>query len=241
MILQTTGPKGLLYKLIERAIIESHAENDYSFNVLNTKKVKQEYREAIKKSYDITEVDDNDILICFQEMTAAQEPSQEEAPAQDQNQEQTQDQEPAEQPAEEPAQEEQPADDNSQQAPEEAPEQEPEQNDQGTEDTEKAPAEGNGEEDEDKKEEQELKEAILKAMNEDDEQPQEPEKLDDATSQENKEAEEQGTTAQSSSNRETLIKAVSRALYIENKDDVETFDVDFNGKKTFFIKVKIRK
>lgn len=239
MILQTTGSKGLLYKLIERAIIESHCDQDYTFNVLNTKKVKSDYREAIKKSYDIQDIDDSDILICFEDKVnpTPTEPAPEENPEQEQ----------------------QPVDNNTDQAPSqddaedksqdtETPEDQPKDTDQ-QEQAPEEPSDDSGDDDDnaDDEDQEEVEKAVKEALMEDEEDGQapentEPEKVDDATSQENKEAVEQsGTTATESKGREKLIKAVSRALYINETDDVETFDVDFNGQKTFFIKLNIRK
>ena len=238
MILQTTGSKGLLYKLIERAIIESHCDQDYTFNVLNTKKIKSDYREAIKKSYDIQDIDDNDILICFEdklnstptEQAPEEKPEQEQQPV-DNNTDQAQAKDNTEdKPQDTETQEDQPKDTDQQ-------EQAPEEHSDDSEDDEDA----------DDEDQEEVEKAVKEALMEDEDDGQapentEPEKVDDATSQENKEAIEQsGTTATESKGREKLIKAVARALYINETDEVETFDVDFNGQKTFFIKLNIRK
>lgn len=74
MILQTTGPNGLLYKTIERALKEAHCTDKVKLGVVNTKNIKSEYREAIKKQYDISQIEDNDIMICFEELPEAQNP-----------------------------------------------------------------------------------------------------------------------------------------------------------------------
>lgn len=68
MTIQTTGPNGIIYQLIQRALIESHNENLVKFNIVNTEKLKQEFRDALKKDYDIKDIDESDILFCFEEV-----------------------------------------------------------------------------------------------------------------------------------------------------------------------------
>lgn len=40
MTIQTTGPNGILYKLVERALIEAHRNDLVKFNIVNTDKLK---------------------------------------------------------------------------------------------------------------------------------------------------------------------------------------------------------
>ena len=68
MTIQTTGPNGILYKLVERALIEAHRNDLVKFNIVNTEKLKQEFRDALKKDYDIKDIDESDILFCFEEV-----------------------------------------------------------------------------------------------------------------------------------------------------------------------------
>lgn len=68
MTIQTTGPNGILYKLVERALIEAHRNDIVKFNIVNTEKLKQEFRDALKKDYDIKDIDESDILFCFEEV-----------------------------------------------------------------------------------------------------------------------------------------------------------------------------
>lgn len=45
----------------------------------------------------------------------------------------------------------------------------------------------------------------------------------------------------SSKTKENVVKAVARALYIDNPDDIQMFDINYQNKRCFFIKANIRK
>lgn len=77
MTIQTTGSNGLIYKILQRAFSESHINENIMFNVINTKNLKKEYREAIKKDYDISDVDESDIMICFEVKNTEAKPTKE--------------------------------------------------------------------------------------------------------------------------------------------------------------------
>ena len=271
MTIQTTGPNGILYKLVERALIEAHRNDLVKFNIVNTEKLKQEFRDALKKDYDIKDIDESDILFCFEEV------DQNEVEQKDDNQK-----EDSGEVQGTGSEEENNNDDDSEVSDDsdtdnskddtESSENDTENDSQGEEDTgsdeesndDSEPSFGitgddnkeddsqdNDSEEDDEEDEtvKAVKEAIMKEEEEgekdqgeeesDQDQDEQGDEIENATDKDKDDA--QGTTMGSSKTKENVVKAVARALYIDNPDDIQMFDINYQNKRCFFIKVNIRK
>ena len=270
MTIQTTGPNGILYKLVERALIEAHRNDLVKFNIVNTEKLKQEFRDALKKDYDIKDIDESDILFCFEEV------DQNEVEQKDDNQK-----EDSGEVQDTGSEEENNNDDDSEVSDDSDTDNSKDDTESSENDTED---DGHGEEDgsdeesnddsessfgitgddnkeddsqdndsEEDDEEDEtvkaVKEAIMKEEEEgekdqgeeesDQDQDEQGDEIENATEKDKDDA--QGTTMGSSKTKENVVKAVARALYIDNPDDIQMFDINYQNKRCFFIKANIRK
>lgn len=266
MTIQTTGPNGILYKLVERALIEAHRNDLVKFNIVNTDKLKQEFRDALKKDYDIKDIDESDILFCFEEVDQSEveqtddkktqddggevqdtgsdeENNNDENEVSDDSEKQTDDAKSSE-------------NDDSENDDESEPSfgitggDSDDKEEDNTEDNEDDSHEDDSEEEDDEDETvKAVKEAIMKEEEEeektqgdeesDQDQDEQGEEIENATEKDKEDA--QGTTMGSSKTKENVVKAVARALYIDNPDDIQMFDINYQNKRCFFIKANIRK
>ena len=268
MTIQTTGPNGILYKLVERALIEAHRNDLVKFNIVNTEKLKQEFRDALKKDYDIKDIDESDILFCFEEV------DQNEVEQKDDNQKED-DGEVQDTGSEEDNNDSEVSDDSdtdNSKDDTESSENDTEDDGQGEEDgsdeesnddsepsfgitgddNKEDDSQDNDSEEEDDEEDETVKavkEAIMKEEEEgekdqgeeesDQDQDEQGDEIENATDKDKDDA--QGTTMGSSKTKENVVKAVARALYIDNPDDIQMFDINYQNKRCFFIKANIRK
>ena len=263
MTIQTTGPNGILYKLVERALIEAHRNDLVKFNIVNTEKLKQEFRDALKKDYDIKDIDESDILFCFEEVDQNEvEQKEDDGEVQDTGSDEEENNDDSE------------VNDDTDNSKDdtESSENDTEDDGQGEEDTgsdeesndDSEPSFGitgddnkeddsqdNDSEEDDEEDEtvKAVKEAIMKEEEEGEkdqgeeesgqDQDEQGDEIENATEKDKDDAE--GTTMGSSKTKENVVKAVARALYIDNPDDIQMFDINYQNKRCFFIKANIRK
>ena len=276
MTIQTTGPNGILYKLVERALIEAHRNDLVKFNIVNTEKLKQEFRDALKKDYDIKDIDESDILFCFEEVdqneveqkdnnqkeddgevqdTGSEEENNDDSEvsddsdtdnSKDNTEEQTDDTESSENDTEDDSQGEEDTGSDEESDNDSEPTFGITGDDNKEDDSQEDDSEEDDEEDETVKA---VKEAIMKEEEEsekdqgeeesDQDQDEQGDEIENATEKDKDDAE--GTTMGSSKTKENVVKAVARALYIDNPDDIQMFDINYQNKRCFFIKANIRK
>lgn len=276
MTIQTTGPNGILYKLVERALIEAHRNDLVKFNIVNTEKLKQEFRDALKKEYDIKDIDESDILFCFEEVDQNEvekpvddkkeddgevqdagtdeeennddsEVSDDTDNSKDDTEEQTDDTESSENDTEDDSDGEEDTGSDEESNDDSEPSFGITGDDNKEDDSQEDDSEEDDEEDETVKA---VKEAIMKEEEEgekdqggeeesDQDQDEQGDEIENATEKDKEDA--QGTTIGSSKTKENVVKAVARALYIDNPDDIQMFDINYQNKRCFFIKANIRK
>ena len=263
MTIQTTGPNGILYKLVERALIEAHRNDLVKFNIVNTEKLKQEFRDALKKDYDIKDIDESDILFCFEEVdqneveqkdddgevqdTGSEEENNDDSEVSDDSDTDNSkdDTESSENDTEDDGHGEEDGSDE-----ESNDDSEPSFGITGDDNKEDDSQDNDSEEDEEEDETvKAVKEAIMKEEEEgekdqgeeesDQGQDEQGDEIENATEKDKDDAE--GTTMGSSKTKENVVKAVARALYIDNPDDIQMFDINYQNKRCFFIKANIRK
>ena len=274
MTIQTTGPNGILYKLVERALIEAHRNDIVKFNIVNTEKLKQEFRDALKKDYDIKDIDESDILFCFEEVDQNEVEQKDDNPKEDGGEVQDKGSDEEQNNDENEVSDDPEIDDTEDDSQEQTDDKESSENDEesgndsepsfgitggdsddkekdNTEDTEDDSHEDDSEEDGDEDETvKAVKEAIMKEEEEEEKtqgdgeesdqyQDEQGDEIENATEKDKEDS--QGTTIGSSKTKENVVKAVARALYIDNPDDIQMFDINYQNKRCFFIKANIRK
>ena len=265
MTIQTTGPNGILYKLVERALIEAHRNDLVKFNIVNTEKLKQEFRDALKKDYDIKDIDESDILFCFEEVDQNEvEQKEDSGEVQDTGSEEENNNDDDSEVSDD-------SDTDNSKDDTESSENDTEDDGHGEEDgsdeesnddsessfgitgddNKEDDSQDNDSEEDDEEDEtvKAVKEAIMKEEEEgekdqgeeesDQDQDEQGDEIENATEKDNDDA--QGTTMGSSKTKENVVKAVARALYIDNPDDIQMFDINYQNKRCFFIKANIRK
>ena len=265
MTIQTTGPNGILYKLVERALIEAHRNDLVKFNIVNTEKLKQEFRDALKKDYDIKDIDESDILFCFEEVdqneveqkedsgevqgTGSEEENNDDSEVSDDSD--TDNSKDDTESSENDTEDDGHGEEDTGSDEESNDDSEPSFGITGDDNKEDNSQDNDSEEDDEEDDEtvKAVKEAIMKEEEEGEKDQGEEEsdqghdeqgdEIENATEKDKDDAE--GTTMGSSKTKENVVKAVARALYIDNPDDIQMFDINYQNKRCFFIKANIRK
>ena len=269
MTIQTTGPNGILYKLVERALIEAHRNDLVKFNIVNTEKLKQEFRDALKKDYDIKDIDESDILFCFEEVDQNEVEQKDDNKKQDDGEVQdtgseeennddseVSDDSVTDNSKDDAESSENDTEDDSQGDEEDVSDEESNDDSESSfgitgDDNKEDDSQDNDSEEDDEEDEtvKAVKEAIMKEEEEgekdqgeeesDQGQDEQGDEIENATEKDKDDTE--GTTIGSSKTKENVVKAVARALYIDNPDDIQMFDINYQNKRCFFIKANIRK